>query len=149
MGRRGPQSEKHSKIAILYGKRPKPPRHLCREAKKTWRQIVESLPPDRFRVADQHLLAAYVESSAIHAEAVAILEREGLTVKMGSNSYEVPHPALTVMNRQAQLMCTLATKLRLTPQSRISPELAGREKKNWPNKRPGLLFGGRDSEEDD
>jgi P27 family predicted phage terminase small subunit len=142
MGARGPKSESQSKFHRIYPERPKPPRGLTGGARKLWRQIIDSLPSDYFKKAELGLLSAYVQAAHLHTEAMKEVQELGLVLEMGEKGYKVVNPALVIANKQAMLMSTLATKLRLCPNSRISKSTASTTRDRRPSTRPGLMFGG-------
>jgi P27 family predicted phage terminase small subunit len=145
MGARGPKPESQTKFHRIYPERPKPPRGLPKEAKKKWREIVESLPPDFFKAWELPLLEKYIWAIHIYQLAMIEVNKLGLVVKMGPNNYGVVNPALVVCNKQVQIMSTLATKLRLCPNSRISKWAASAAPDRKPSStRSGLMFDGED-----
>lgn len=148
MGLRGPKSDSH-KISRIYDERPKPPKYLPGAAKEAWCNIVESLPPGHFRVSELPLLEKYCMAIHISGEATKITDAEGLVVEMGEKGYRVVNPALVISNKQVALMCTLATKLRLCPNSRVSKWSAATIKEVKPSRRPGLMFGGSKKDEEE
>lgn len=146
MGLRGPQSENH-KIHRIFPERPKAPRHLPKRAKKLWKEITESLPSDYFRVAELNLLEKYVMAIHIYELALVQVNKHGLVIPMGGNGYFVVNPALVICNKQVALMSTLATKLRLTPNSRVSKWVAGSAKEAVKSRRTNLMFETRKDDE--
>jgi P27 family predicted phage terminase small subunit len=146
MGARGPKPENQSKIHRIYPERPKPPRGLPKGARKTWAEIIESLPPDFFKAWELPLLEKYCWAIHIYELATEEVKKHGLVIKMGANNYEAVNPALVICNKQVSLMSTLATKLRLCPNSRVTKWAASAAPERKPSQRPGLMFGGDDED---
>ena len=140
MGLRGPTAADQTKFSRIYPERPKPPRGLPKGARDLWKQIINSLPPDYFRKAELELFTAYVMAAHIYNEAMKEVQERGLVIEIGNQGYKVPNPALVICNKEAMLMSTLATKLRLCPNSRVS-----KWKANTPERksdtRKGIMFG--------
>jgi P27 family predicted phage terminase small subunit len=145
MGARGPKPAS-ANITRIYPERPKPPRGLPKSAKKTWRAIVDSLPPDFFKTWELPLLEKYCWAIHIYELAMVEVNTAGLVIPMGDKGYETVNPALTICNKQVQIMSTLATKLRVCPNSRISRWAASSAPERKSTKRPGLMFGGDDDD---
>jgi P27 family predicted phage terminase small subunit len=153
MGVRGPKPESQQNFARIYPERPKLPRGLPKPARDLWKTIVNSLPPDYFRGSETHLLAKFVMADHIYHLAMGEVRKGGLVVTMGDKGYEVVNPALTICNKQVQIMSTLATKLRLCPNSRVSKWQAATVKETSRTTLSGfrkeLMFGGKNDEDDD
>lgn len=144
MGARGRTPQNASSALELVAKsRPKPPKQLPKKAKDTWKQVVNSLPVDHFRQSDLPLLEKYCMSDHVYWLAMQKVIDEDSLVIVTEKGYSLPDSYLTVANKQAQIMTALATKLRISPNSRISMSKAGYEKEeSKPSKRSGLMFGG-------
>src|SRR5262245_10457700 len=76
MGARGQKSSAELTLVaraeeVLAVQRPNPPVHLSDEAKREWRDIVNSLPADHFARATHPMLEAYCR----HAVATRIIDR--------------------------------------------------------------------------
>ena len=56
----------------------------------------------------------------ISRELTTAIEEDGAVVAL------VPHPAIGPLRQQQQLICSLSTKLRITPQSRVTKRQAAR-----------------------
>lgn len=129
MGKRGPvgQIEKaaagiQTKVSLGYFP---PPEYLTALAKGYWRNMVAAFPGGYFTNADRVLLEQYCEAAALHRNATATLQREGRRYK-DKNGVLRKNPAADDQH-QARCDCAmLATKLRITKTSMISPKVAGR-----------------------
>jgi hypothetical protein len=58
------------------GKAPTPPAHLDASAKRLWRQITHSRPPDFFAPGASHLLEAFVETVTMHRFYMRLWEKD-------------------------------------------------------------------------
>jgi hypothetical protein len=98
------------KVAALVV-RPAPPL-MPEQAQILWKQITACYAADHFAPAHIPLLEAYCRASVTMAEANHALDTYGLF------DHECkPNPALAVRDKQAGLICNLATKLRLAHSS--------------------------------
>jgi P27 family predicted phage terminase small subunit len=145
MGARGPKPGS-ANITRIFPERPKPPRGLPKPAKAKWRQIIDSLPPDYFKTWELPLLEKYCWAIHIYELAMVEVNKFGLVIPMGEKGYETVNPALTICNKQVQIMSTLATKLRLCPNSRVSKWAASATPERISSRRSGLMFDGRDDQ---
>lgn len=113
-----------SVITNLPGARAAVPARLTGEAAEIWREVVASKPHDWFTSDSCHLLEAYCHAVVAHrliSIGVANFTKEQMAEAKGVATYD----SLTRMQeRQARVMATIATKLRLTQQSRYTPQAA-------------------------
>ena len=131
MGKRGPQP-KPADVKRLEGnpgKRrvnraaPVPvgtltcPAHLGSYAKAVWKRVVSAMPPGLYTAAERELLAAYCEAADMHKRAVLAI-REGGEICTGQGGALYQNPWVSILNRQAQLLATLGTRLGLDPAAR-------------------------------
>ena len=92
--------------------RLQPPADLAEEEAALFRQLVASCPSDHFVESDQPLLAAYCIAICLSRRSAAKLAED---------------PSLaTVWERSTRMLATLATRLRLAPQSRVDPKTLAR-----------------------
>ena len=102
-----------------------PPIYLTALAKDYWRNVVAAFPGGYFTNADRVLMEQYCEAAALHRSATATLRKEGRRYK-DKNGILRKNPAADDQH-QARCDCAmLATKLRITKTSMISPKVAGR-----------------------
>ena len=149
MGKRGPQPGNLRSIEERFQERPKPPAGITVGAKKVWQTIVSDLPVDYFKPADLPLLRAYCESAATHIKATKKIQKENEVVytkySAETDTWYAPrrNPWFDVQKESASTMASLATKLRLCTNARISGWKAETESKQKPkSKREGLMFSG-------
>jgi phage terminase small subunit len=111
-------------VSVLPGQRMEPPLRLLAEASAIWREVVATKPSDWFNADSSHLLEAYCHAVVSHrlvSKSVMMFTDEALAQVGGPKQYEL----LTRMQeRQTRVIATIATKLRLTQQSRYTPQAA-------------------------
>jgi|SRR5579872_6960033 len=109
-------------IVDVRQERLEPPNNLGKDETRLFRDLVASCDPTHFRRSDAPLLCRYVES-VILAEDAARELRESGPVAGGK-----PSPWLQVQEKAIRAMTALSLRLRLSPQSRLDPKTAAREK---------------------
>jgi P27 family predicted phage terminase small subunit len=117
------QRESNHAARLVVHQRIKPDPAMSIRAKKKWREIVNSLPADFFRVSDRSLFAVYCINAALHDEMTEIIDTEGALIDNGKGR-KVPNPAIWVRAQAAQVMAQLSVKLRLAPSSRMDDRVA-------------------------
>lgn len=120
-----------SKIALIdgsRGSRPSPPGDISDYEAAKWAEVIGSMPADWFKPEMTDLMRAYCRCSKIvyeidkmddslQADLLGDTPVDNLVIKLKlSNSRD----------KQVRQLAMLATKLRLTPQSRVEPKTAGR-----------------------
>lgn len=124
MGTRGRKSAADLSVVPIWidNRRPKPPAHLTADEAATWRAIVGDLPGGWVTAAQEPLLSAY----CWHVEAGTRLSR--IIDKTNFASADLRHLGrlLEMRHRETAASASLATKMRLTQQSRMHPRTAGR-----------------------
>jgi hypothetical protein len=93
-------------------KRLEPPEHLNDDEKTIFAELVEACAPQHFAKSDLPLLAAYAQS--------ILLSREAAKEAGSAPS------AMALWEKAVKVMATLATRLRLSPQSRADPKTVAR-----------------------
>lgn len=106
-------------VAPIGVRRVKPPADLPAPCVALWRELVESLPPDRFHTSDRPLLALYCRH--LHQAHLALSKIE----EFGACDGESLNPWLKVAEAATKQCAVLATKLRLAPQSRLDRKTVG------------------------
>jgi len=117
-------------VAPFDRKRPEPPGSLSEEQAATWHGIVSCLPVDWFNGASLPLLEAYVR----HIAVAGVIDRqidqfkpEWLKEDDGLTRYK---KLLDMRANQSSVLLALARSMRLTNQSRYTPQRAGTEAAN-------------------
>jgi len=143
MAPRGRKSaaSKEVKSAQLPGQRPAPPDDLTEFQAEEWRAIVGRLPSDWFSRETHGLLIQYVRHAENAAKLSTVLNAfplEDINTEDGAERFD----KLTKMfEREGRAMSSLATRMRLTQQSRYnalnantaSKKSGANTKKPWEN----------------
>ena len=95
-----------------------PRAELPPEVSRVFGELVGSVEPDHFREADRPILEELAQAIALQRAATAALHEGGLMTGGELN------PLVRVVGAQAGLIARLATRCRLTPQSRLSKDRA-------------------------
>jgi hypothetical protein len=120
-------------VRNLPGKRVAPPDGLTDAETELWQAVVDSKPAEWFGADSAPLVVEYVRAVGM----CGVLD-ERLQSMLGDK-----HAAandikliLDMRDKESRRACTLATKLRLTQQSRYTPSSAGTANKRAAGKRP-------------
>ena len=108
------------------------PQSLSDRERLIWTKIVASKPADWFSVDTEALLTGYVTAIVSYerlSEQIKLAEIDDIDTK-GMNQLQ------SMQERQARLMQSFATKLRLTQQSRYTPQAAATQNKLAAGVRP-------------
>jgi len=143
MGARGPKSAAETAtIHTFTRKAPKPPARLTEDQGAIWEALAKAKPPEHFTPDDLPLL---VELCRAYDSADKLAER----IDRGIAKY-TPETLRTLMglrDKESRRAVTLATKLRLTSQSRYDKTVAstisrqaGRTTPPWQQEEPGDEF---------
>lgn len=99
--------------------RPEPPRHLPKTAAAIWREVTAARPAPYFDAASLPLLESYARSLAEHRRIMTMVEKMAPT-----------DPDFAKLSRVADMhagrVSQLATRMRLSHQSRTDSRKAGR-----------------------
>jgi len=112
--------ESLSVVTSLPGQRLEPPVELSESQAGIWRSIVSTKPPDWWRADSAPLLVAYCKAIELYRALAAQLEAftpQRIKSSKGFTRYE---KLCKLTRAQAQLLTTLATKMRLSQQSRYT-----------------------------
>ena len=138
MGRRGPKAQ--HEINPSRGVTPLPPAGLTDAQAAMWRRILRSEPEHFFdSEARLHLLRLYVEHATFRADLQELINKTDVETVADPESAAIFERMLRARDRETKQLVTLATKLRLTNQSRYAPhvaESAARNDINAGRKRP-------------
>lgn len=96
-----------------------PPADLTEDQAALWREVVESKPSDWFGPDSLPVLKEYVRAATTCDRLAVVVER---ALEEGSDGLP---KLLEMRDREAKRVAVLATKLRLTQQSRYTPKAAG------------------------
>lgn len=112
---------------------PEPPSHLTETQAGIWCAVVATKPPDWFQADSFPVLSDYCRAVALDNEIAVVLNEFDRTLLADGKGLESWKELIRLQSEQQKLVAMLATKLRLTPQSRYNPLKANTE-----NNRAGL-----------
>jgi hypothetical protein len=95
-----------------------PPQYLTNLEQTLFVELVASCPAKQFVLSDIPLLASYVQATILARGAV-------------KEAAQDPR-SLAVWEKATRMQATLATRLRLSPQSRVDPKVIGRNRSELP-----------------
>ena len=127
MAKRGPKSAAELENVVVgnFGRRPDPEAGLMPEEEEIWRQTVASEAADFFNTAAlRGLLKDYCRHRAASekiSEVINVFKTDWLKNSDGANRYR---DLLKMRDAEARAAADKATKLRLTNQSRYTPQAA-------------------------
>jgi hypothetical protein len=130
MSKRGRVSAAERNITVIegtFGEKPAPPEELNADQAEIWRRIVASEPGDFFSTATVRDLLVdlcrHRETVDKISERVEAFKVEWFQSAEGTRTYAL---LLKMRDSEVRAITTLATKLRLTNQSRYEPNKAAR-----------------------
>ena len=133
MGKRGPKPQ-HEGIRALPGReerRPPPPEDMTDAQAALWRSIAEDEPQGWFdTAARQSLLRLYVEHLDFRAKLQGLIDRCPIEKMLEPDTEAGFERMLKARDRETKQLVSLATRLRLTNQSRYTPAAAGSAGRN-------------------
>jgi hypothetical protein len=130
-----------SVIPQLSPSRPDPPPELGAEAAEEWRAVVARMPVDWFQRETQPLLAQFCQHSVrarVLGQQIDALGPAALEDEDGIRLYD---RLAKMADRETRALGLLATKLRMTHQSRYTPQRAGTASRNAGSGRRPWEFG--------
>jgi phage terminase small subunit len=102
--------------------RVQPPANLNDKERRLFLELVNGTSPGHFRPTDIPLLTPYCQTSVLAEHAFAMMSKTGGPVLEDGSS----NPWHDVQMRALRSLTILATRLRLSPQSRITQKTAGK-----------------------
>jgi hypothetical protein len=114
------------------GDLPPPPGDLLAAEAATWREIVESKPADWFGPDSLPILKEYVRAVAMCDTLARMVERAAAD----GEGVALVKSLLDMRDKEARRAASMATKLRLTQQSRYGARSADRADQRVSGKRP-------------
>ncbi len=136
MGLRGPHSTKLTILNPITRMRPNPLKGMSKAARNVWLRTVQAYPADYFAPSQYGLLRAYCEADAFQKMACAEIRKTGQCVTNELTGSVKRHPLCSERDSCAQVMASLATKLKLNDKQAAEP-------KKPKSKREGLLYNGK------
>ena len=136
MEQRGRKSlENLSVVVSIPGQRPEPPQVLSDPERLIWRQVVGAHPFDWFAPSCWGMLADYCRAWVLSNElALAIAEYDG--PPKDSEGFRRWNRLLERRDKNARLLATLGTKMRITNQSTRTERQAATGVRNTPAGKP-------------
>lgn len=115
MRQRGRKSAEQLATLSVNGDPPRlnPPADLADDERSLFVEIVKACGPRHFVQSDLPLLVTYVQATLLSRRAVANVGKDAA--------------ALALWEKTTRMQATLATRLRLSPQSRTDPKTLGRQ----------------------
>ena len=136
MGKRGPTPQ-HERIRALPGReerRPPPPDDLTDAQRIMWRSIVETEPAHMFdSEARKHLLRLYCEHATFRASLQKLIDRSPVECFGAPEALKAFEAMLRARDRETKQIVSLATRMRITNQSRYTPTAASSAGRNHTN----------------
>jgi phage terminase small subunit len=126
---------------VALPERPEAPSHLTDDEAQLWREVVATKPADWFGRDSQPLLAAYCQAVVMHRQLSAMwhaaIERsKGDELNERLAALASIKDLNGMLTKTAGSVAALATKLRLTQQSRYTPQAANTASKKAAPLRP-------------
>ena len=103
------------------------PTGMSKSARTIWKLTVSSMPANHFREADKPQLRAYCAAAAKNLKATTELDVHGEVLTSLADGRKYESPWSKIQDKTAQIMSSLATKLRITQSSMLSAKGARRE----------------------
>lgn len=100
--------------------RPEPPSHLSEAEGQLWREVVATKPADWFQRDSHPILCAYIQSTLIHR--LLMDQFHAGEFPIGCKPYS---DLVGMIVKVSGSVAQLGAKLRLTQQSRYTPQSAG------------------------
>jgi hypothetical protein len=125
--------------------RPPPPDHLTEDQKAEWLAITRRLPGDYFPLETHGLLAAYVQHLTTLRLLSAEVDRYRIEWTDSADGLQRFDRLLAMRERESRALSSLATRLRISPQSRRTAVGADRAAAQSPpqgGRKPWELHGG-------
>ena len=128
MAQRGRKSAASlSIVSVLGNERPSPPDDLTDDEAEEWRQIAGRMPSDWFMRENFPLLMDYcrhIVRARDLAQDIAKFKRFSVEVRLTTDGVKMYDKLLAMADRERAAITNLATKMRLTQQSRYTEKRA-------------------------
>ena len=126
-----PSSASLSVVPVVAMTRMAPPRGLSDDESRLWREVVDSKPVEWFQPDSAPLLTEYVRAVVMSGQ----LDTQVKAALVGSETGELK-ALLDMRDKESKRVVSIATKLRLTQQSRYTPQAAATANKKAAGGRP-------------
>jgi hypothetical protein len=114
-------------VSLIAEHRPAPPEHLSEEQRAEWEAITRRLPASWFPRETHGLLVAYVQHVTAHRVLSGMVDEFQPAWTIEAEGLQRYDKLLTMREREGRAMSSLATRLRITPQSRMLKDKAATE----------------------
>ena len=120
-------------VTPINDSRPAPPAGLTDAEAEEWRKITARLPREWFPVETHGLLTALLKHQTTYRVLCGLIEKFDLSSLTETDVGVMTYSRLLAMRaRESKALMDLATRLRLTPQSRYQPDRAATQAKREP-----------------
>ena len=126
-----PSSASLSVVPVVAMTRMAPPRGLSDDESRLWREVVDSKPVEWFQPDSAPLLTEYVRAVVMSGQ----LDIQVKAALVGGETGELK-ALLDMRDKESKRVVSIATKLRLTQQSRYTPQAAATANKKAAGGRP-------------
>lgn len=120
-------------------KRPPAPSHLTPEQADEWRAVVNSQPADWFPRDTHGMLAQYCRHAAAAkriAEFIKAAEKKLAKNPLDAKNLDAYDKLLRMQDREGKALSSLATRMRLSQQSRYDRKIARNNREDASERRP-------------
>jgi P27 family predicted phage terminase small subunit len=94
---------------------------VAASARADWNEVVAELrSQNKLADVNGHAVSRYVMARAIYEDAARRVAKDGSVVEAPKTKVLMQHPALSIMNKQAELCAQLEAQLTLSPQKRAT-----------------------------
>lgn len=125
MKQRGRQSKPElGVVSTMPDRRPVPPPGLTKEQEKRWRDIVQTKPAEWWDAGSMPLLKEYVRLADSVDELAEVLQRAEDALKESGTVRDAYKDLVRIIDVKLGRLAQLATKMRLTQQSRYDAQKA-------------------------
>ena len=102
--------------------RIQPPADCSQRYRQEWERMVNDLPADHFRESDRPIMETYISQYLMLKDMTAEMQGQSFTMDLGHGEKE--NPLLGTIVKYTSKVMSLASKLRLTPNSRTQVSTA-------------------------
>lgn len=123
-------AEALANLSLVSVRRPEPPPNLNAKQAALWRSIVATKPPDWFLADTLPLLEAYIIAIGLANTLQTELDKFGQAPLGSGKNFAKFRRLVSMHQQQVKMLTTLATKLRITQQSRLDKNKAASQARN-------------------
>ena len=105
-----------------------PPAHFTEIQKKIWHEACENSPVGVLTINDRTALTIWCTAMDLYVQASLEVQAGGLIVESPVKGDPMQSPALSILNRQAELLLKASSELGFTPASRTKLAMLGQKK---------------------